>query len=102
MPSHTKKKTKTKTKKRTAIQEAKDKLRAKLTAKFKETLKEKLAARDDVWRVRLAAAKLSAAGKREAVSARRRATKERKTMRFWARKEANRGAGVSQRRWRAN
>lgn len=70
-------------------------LRAKLTAKFKQQLKEKLAARDAVWRLRLQTAKLSAAGKRDAAADRRRATKERKSERFWARKAANGCAGVS-------
>ena len=97
MPSHSKGKAKTK---RTPIQEAKDKLRATLTARFKLQLKEKLAARDAVWRLRLQTSKLSAAAKRDAASARRRATKERKSVRYWARKEEGFAVGHRHHYWR--
>ena len=86
----------TKANKRTPIQLAKDKLRTKLTAKFKETLKAKLAARDAVWRERLKVVKMNAGEKRERAKERLAATKERKRLRFWAKKEANGCAGVSQ------
>ena len=84
-----------KEKARSPVQRGKDKLRARLTATFRKQLKEKLAARDALWRGRLEAAKASAGEKRAAAAQRHRAAKERKTARFWARKEANGCAGVS-------
>ena len=74
----------------TACREAK--LRLKLTAQFNAKLKRKLAERDAKWKKRIAAVKKDAAEKRDAARERTRATKQRKTDRFWARK-INNGSG---------
>jgi hypothetical protein len=86
--------------KRTPVQAAKDQLRLKLTATFRRQLAARLAANDAKWKERLKVAKMCASDKREAAAARHRATKERKTARFWARKEANGCATLEDGRYR--